>query len=173
MNTLKKKAGKKSRKNTPKRLQKLANRLPDRYYKPLSHTEKIKQLKELETSREMYRQGKYYTRKPMRSFKGKVSKHVTDFQKCYGIPVSSNLNLIEKLTGVPVTVSSKILNKGRGAYYTSGSRPNQKAESWARARLASAILKRGAYRVDKHLFDKAGVTQIKKCSSKAKKMKKE
>ena len=33
----------------------------------------------------------------------------------------------------------KIVSKGRGAYYSSGSRPNQTAESWGRARLASAI----------------------------------
>ena len=148
---------------TQKQLQKLAKRLPNRYYKPLKGNERIQQLKELDRSRKMYRQGKYYTRKKMNSFKTKPSRHVVDFQKCYGISVTSNLDKIERVTGVPVDVIEKILNKGRGAYYSSGSRPNQNAESWARARVASAILKRGAYRVDKHLFNEAGVNKIKGC----------
>ena len=31
------------------------------------------------------------------------------------------------------------MKKGQGAYYSSGSRPNQSAHSWGYARLASAI----------------------------------
>ena len=33
----------------------------------------------------------------------------------------------------------KIVKKGQGAYFSSGSRPNQTGHSWGRARLASAI----------------------------------
>ena len=44
-----------------------------------------------------------------------------------------------------------------GAYYSSGSRPNQNAHSWAYARLASTLMKSKAYRVDKHILDEAGV----------------
>jgi len=33
----------------------------------------------------------------------------------------------------------KIVNKGEGAYFSSGSRPNQTAQSWGFARLASAL----------------------------------
>ena len=45
-----------------------------------------------------------------------------------------------------------ILRKGRGAYYSSGSRPNQTAESWARARLASSVTGGKAAKYDyKHL----------------------
>ena len=144
-----------------KGLKKLAKRLPDRYFKPLSPKDQKKQLQQLDKSRKMYRQDKYHTRAKLASFKSRPSRHVVDFKKCYGISVTSDLGLIEKKTGVPIEVCSKILNKGRGAYYSSGSRPNQTAESWARARLASAILKRGAYRVDKHLFPESAV--IKKC----------
>jgi hypothetical protein len=46
----------------------------------------------------------------------------------------------------------KILNKGRGAYYSSGSRPNQTAESWARARLASALTHGKAAKVDRNIL---------------------
>ena len=33
----------------------------------------------------------------------------------------------------------KIVKKGQGAYFSSGSRPNQTAHSWGYARLASSI----------------------------------
>ena len=34
---------------------------------------------------------------------------------------------------------NEIVKKGEGAYYSSGSRPNQTAKSWGLARLASSI----------------------------------
>ena len=34
----------------------------------------------------------------------------------------------------------KVYKRGLGAYYSSGSRPNQTAQSWSRARLASVIV---------------------------------
>ena len=44
-----------------------------------------------------------------------------------------------------------ITKKGRGAYYSSGSRPNQTAQSWARARLASALTGGNASAVDYYI----------------------
>ena len=41
-----------------------------------------------------------------------------------------------------------------GAYYSSGSRPNVSARSWAYARLASVIMNGGARKVDKDIWDK-------------------
>ena len=41
-----------------------------------------------------------------------------------------------------------VMSKGRGAYKSSGSRPNQTAESWARGRLYSVILGGPARRID-------------------------
>jgi hypothetical protein len=43
---------------------------------------------------------------------------------------------------------AKIINKGAGAYYSSGSRPNQTAQSWGLARLASSITSGKAAAVD-------------------------
>ena len=57
-------------------------------------------------------------------------------------------NIISK-TGI-----DKILAKGRGAYYSSGSRPNQTPESWARARLASVIMNGPARKVDIDIWNK-------------------
>ena len=48
----------------------------------------------------------------------------------------------------------QVLSKGRGAYYSSGSRPNVTAEQWARARLASVLLGGPARKVDKKIWDK-------------------
>ena len=42
-------------------------------------------------------------------------------------------------TGCSVSALDKIVKKGEGAFYSSGSRPNQTPQSWGYARLASAI----------------------------------
>ena len=47
-----------------------------------------------------------------------------------------------------------IVKKGQGAYYSSGSRPNQTAHSWGIARLASAITAGKSSVVDYHIIDR-------------------
>ena len=47
--------------------------------------------------------------------------------------------VLEKATQCKKKGLEKIVNKGKGAYFSSGSRPNQSAHSWGYARLASAI----------------------------------
>ena len=47
-----------------------------------------------------------------------------------------------------MSILKTIVKKGMGAYYSSGSRPNQTAQSWGRARLASAITGGPSARVD-------------------------
>jgi hypothetical protein len=46
----------------------------------------------------------------------------------------------------------EIVNKGAGAYYASGSRPNQTPLSWGYARLASSITGNKASIVDNHIL---------------------
>jgi hypothetical protein len=46
------------------------------------------------------------------------------------------------------------VKKGEGAYYSSGSRPNQTPQSWAYARLASAITGGKASLVDYSILEK-------------------
>jgi hypothetical protein len=48
----------------------------------------------------------------------------------------------------------QIVRKGEGAYYSSGSRPNQTPQSWGNARLASSITGGNASAVDFHILDK-------------------
>ena len=46
------------------------------------------------------------------------------------------------------------MKKGQGAYYSSGSRPNQTSHSWGTARLASSITGGKAAAVDYDIIDK-------------------
>lgn len=134
------------------KLKDLEKRLPSHYYGELSKNNKVKQLKELEKSRKAYKSKKYYDRKKMPSFKSKKSRHVVDFEKKYCVNIT-HLPKVAKATGVPIKALKDILKKGRGAYYSSGSRPNQSSHSWAYARLGSVLLKRNAYKIDKHVLD--------------------
>jgi hypothetical protein len=61
--------------------------------------------------------------------------------------IRPSLNLAKR-TGCSQKALRKIVNKGRGAYYSSGSRPNQTAESWGIARLASAVTGGPASKID-------------------------
>ena len=78
------------------------------------------------------------------------SKYVIQFTKKYDQAIT-NKSFISKNI-ISNTGIDKILNKGRGAYYSSGSRPNQSSSSWAYARLASVIMNGPARKVDKDIW---------------------
>jgi DNA-binding Xre family transcriptional regulator len=107
--------------------------------KSLSRKDKRKQKNMLFKSRRLYKKSVYYSRKPLKSFKSKKSTHITDAQKLYKIDKVVVNSELSKKTGCTKKSLEKIVNKGEGAYYSSGSRPNQTAQSWGIARLASAI----------------------------------
>lgn len=112
--------------------------VPKRYVpKHLTQKDKKKAMKELNRSRKAYKKGKYYTRKKVKSFESRPSKHVRKMKKMYG---TSEINkTLAHRTGCSIKTLEKIKNKGFGAYYSSGSRPNQTAHSWGIARLASSV----------------------------------
>ncbi len=105
----------------------------------LTRKDKIKQLKEVIKSRKLYKMNKYYTRKNVPSFKSKKSKHIINAMKIYDISKIGSTDELSRKTLCSKDALSKIINKGEGAYFSSGSRPNQTAQSWGIARLASAI----------------------------------
>lgn len=111
--------------------------------KSLTPSDKKKQIKSIKEKKD---------RPKVKSFTSKRSGWVKKFEDKYGTKISDysfiSKNIISK-TGI-----DKILDKGRGAYYSSGSRPNQTAESWARARLASVIMGGPARKVDKDIWTK-------------------
>ena len=118
----------------------------------LSKRDQQKQRKELAKSRKLYKKGKYYTRKTMKSYKHVKSPHIRNAMKMYHIHnLLPNKELANK-TRCSLKSLKKIVNKGRGAYFSSGSRPNQTPQSWGLARLASAITGRNAAKVDYHLL---------------------
>lgn len=110
-------------------------------YLPFSLSKKdyLKQKKQLKKSKKNYKKGKYFTRKKVKSFKSKKSGHVSNAQRIYKINSIKPSSDLAKKTGCSLTSLQKIVKKGQGAYYSSGSRPNQTSHSWGIARLASSI----------------------------------
>jgi hypothetical protein len=75
---------------------------------------------------------------------------------------SPSLEDISKKINVPVKGLQEIVDKGRGAYYSSGSRPNQTKESWGVARLYAVLFgSPGARRVDKKIIDEYNIPVLK------------
>ena len=110
-------------------------------YVPKKLTKKDKETikKELKKSRKSYKKGKYYTRKKVSSFQTKKSKHIINAEKIYDLDAIKPSKELSNATGCSIEGLEQIVKKGQGAYYSSGSRPNQSAHSWGYARLASAI----------------------------------
>jgi len=129
--------------------------VPLRYlpYK-LTKRDRKKQANMLAKSRKMYKKGNYYTRKPVASYKNKTSNHILKAKQIYKVNnISPNSNLA-KATGCSISSLRKIVKKGEGAYFSSGSRPNQTAQSWGLARLASSVTGGKAAAVDFDILEK-------------------
>ena len=128
---------------------------PIRYIpKGLTRKDKQKQLKMLIKSKKLYKNHKYYTRKSISSYKNKKSNHILNARKIYDIQnITPNKELAQK-TGCKISALKQIVKKGEGAYYSSGSRPNQTPQSWGLARLASSITSGKAAAVDYDIIEK-------------------
>jgi hypothetical protein len=111
--------------------------------KSLTPSDKKKQIKSIKEGKD---------RPKVKSFTSKRSGWVKKFEDKYGTKINNfdfiSKNIISK-TGI-----DKIMSKGRGAYYSSGSRPNQTAQSWSLSRLASVIMGGKARQVDKDIWNK-------------------
>ena len=130
-------------------------KIPRRYLpKSLSKKDKEKQLKMLMKSRKMYKKKNYYTRKKLPTFQSKVSPHIVKAQKIYKTDKIIPNTYLSKATGCSLSSLKKIVSKGQGAYFSSGSRPNQTAQSWGLARLASSITGGKASAVDFNIIEK-------------------
>jgi DNA-binding Xre family transcriptional regulator len=130
-------------------------KLPIRYVpKKLTKKDKQKQVKMLLKSKKLYKKDKYYTRKKVSSYKSKKSSHILNARKIYNIDnITPNKELAEK-TGCSISALNQIVKKGEGAYFSSGSRPNQTAQSWGLARLASSLTSGKAAAVDYDIIEK-------------------
>lgn len=120
----------------------------------LSRRDKTRQRNMIVKSRRLYRQGKYYTRKPVKSFKSTPSNHISRAKDLYHVDTIDATTELARATGCSKKGLREIIRKGEGAYYSSGSRPNQTPQSWGKARLASSITGGNASRVDYSIIDK-------------------
>ena len=113
--------------------------LPD----SLSITDRKKQIKSIfeETDRP-----------ELESFKSKRSGWAKKFEDKYNRKITDkdwiHRNLLTKMG------QEKIILKGKGAYYSSGSRPNQNPFSWGYGRLASVLMDGPARKLDIKIYDK-------------------
>ena len=137
-------------------------KLPIRYLpKNITSDDKKKQIKMLLKSKKLYKKQKYYTRKNISSYQHKKSNHLLNARKIYNIKnITPNKELAQK-TGCKLSALNDIVKKGEGAYYSSGSRPNQTPQSWGLARLASSITSGKAAAVDYDII-KNGCSHKKK-----------
>ena len=130
-------------------------KIPVRYLPfGLSTKDSLKQAQMLKKSRSQYKKGKYFTRKPVTTFKRRPSSHIKNAQKIYGVEKMVPSNELAKATGCSLDALQQIVKKGEGAYFSSGSRPNQTAQSWGYARLASALTAGKAAAVDFDILEK-------------------
>ena len=128
--------------------------IPQRYIpKSLSNIDTTRQYKNIIKSRKLYTRGKFYKRPKVKSFKNKKSNHITNAKRIYNIEHFGATQELSKKTHCTMKTLKKIINKGEGAYYSSGSRPNQTPESWGIARLASAVTGGKASIIDYHLLE--------------------
>ena len=116
--------------------------IPANYLKGLNKTDRTKQIKSIF-------EGKI---RPSTSAPEKRSQYIIRFDNKYKKKITDkefiHKNIITK------TGQQQIIKKGIGAYFSSGSRPNQTPMSWALARLASVIMNGPARKVDKTIYDK-------------------
>jgi len=132
-----------------------SDKVPIRYVpRNLTRKDKTKQMKYLNKSRKDYKQGKYFIRPKIKSFKNRKSNHTRRLQELYKVKNATPNKELAKKSKCSIDTLKKIINKGEGAYLSSGSRPNQTPHSWGYARLASALTGGNAAIVDFHLLEK-------------------
>lgn len=140
---------------------------PKKYIpKSLSEIDKKKQKKQLDKSTADYKKGIYTERKPLSSFKSKTSSFVIDTKKELGISnvrpktIGNKLGKTQERKKEITKGLEEVMMKGKGAFYSSGSRPNQTPFSWGLARVASVVQGGPARKIDKKIVDKYKIPKI-------------
>ncbi len=125
------------------------------YTKGLSKRDINRQKRNIKTARKSYKKGKYVDRPKLKSYKKKESGWTAKFHKRY--PEAKTIPQIARATGIPAKALNAVKRKGMGAYYSSGSRPNQTAHSWGMARMYSYILGGPTRKIDREITKKYNV----------------
>lgn len=121
--------------------------IPSKYIpEGLSKSDKEKQIKSI----------RLQTDRPKVNYPKRKSKWTAMAHRYFG--KAPSLDEIAKELKVPMKALQEIISKGEGAYFSSGSRPNQTKESWSLARLYAVIFgSKKARKVDKHIIDKYNI----------------
>lgn len=131
----------------------MEHKIPRRYLpKSLSKKDYARERRAILKSRKLYPKGIYIDRPHLSSFVSKKSSHVSRATKMYGVESMKPNAALARATGCKEWALRKIVNKGEGAYYSSGSRPNQTAKSWGYARLGSALTGGPSSKIDYHIL---------------------
>ena len=117
--------------------------VPKTYVEGLKGYERRKQIKSIF-------EGK--SRPQVKGFKSQRSSHVKNFEKKYGTKITDKEFITKNI--ISETGREMIIKKGKGAFFSSGSRPNQTPFSWGLSRLASVIMGGPARKVDKDIWEK-------------------
>lgn len=125
-------------------------KIPKRYIpRNLSRRDATIQKRNIIQTRKLYKKGIYINRPNLKTFHSKKSSHIEKAKKIYKVDsIDPNSKTLSSRTKCSNRSLKKIVNKGEGAYYSSGSRPNQTAKSWGIARLASSITGGPASKID-------------------------
>tara|TARA_R110002153_G_scaffold116153_2_gene259788 strand:- start:976 stop:1395 length:420 start_codon:yes stop_codon:yes gene_type:complete len=125
-------------------------KVPQTYIpKDLSKSDKKKQEKSILEKKE----------RPKVDMKKKRSGWVEKFEKKYGKKITNKKWINDNL--LKSKGQDLVIKKGQGAFYSSGSRPNQSAFSWGYGRLASVIMGGPARKIDKDIYEKYKVNNKK------------
>lgn len=117
--------------------------IPKNYVEGLKGYERRKQIKSIF-------EGK--SRPKVKGFKSERSTWVKKFEDKYGTKITDKDFITKNI--ISETGREMIIKKGKGAFFSSGSRPNQTPFSWGLARLASVIMGGNARKVDKDIWEK-------------------
>jgi hypothetical protein len=122
--------------------------------KKLTRKDQKKQTNMIRKSRRLYKKGIFFPRKKVLSFTSKKSPHILKAMKLYHVDKIGPTEELARKSGCSQEALAEIIRKGKGAYFSSGSRPNQTPESWGTARLASALTSGKAAAVDYSILEK-------------------
>ncbi len=125
--------------------------VPKTYVEGLRGYERRKQIKSIFEGKE---------RPKVKGFKSERSSWVKKFEDKYGTKITDKEFITKNI--ISETGREMIIKKGKGAFYSSGSRPNQTPFSWGLARLASVILGGPSRKVDKEIWEKYRIKKSKK-----------
>ncbi len=134
-------------------------KIPERYLEGLNDNERFQRQIELVAKRRKSTKERYekletdeIARKKGIPKKGSCTEK---WENMY--PNATSNSKKSDITGIPIDILNKVDNKGKGAYYSSGSRPGQTSQSWGKARVNCFILNKPSVTKgpDRILFEEA------------------